>query len=329
MSQPAIRIVPYQPEFAPYFDSLNRAWIEELFRIEPIDDYVLTHPAEAILDKGGQILFALYGAQVIGTVALRPLEEDGVVELTKMAVDRNAWGMGAGKLLCMAAIDEARNSGATRVILYSNTRQSFAINIYRKLGFMELPLEQGIYERANIKMELSLGGKPSQEGIGVLLLSYSKAHEKIMEALANIPREIWSWKPPHNKWTIRENIVHLADSEANSYIRCRRFLAEPGSQVLGYDQDKWAAMLQYNSRNTDDALELFRLLRKMSYELVKDLPYETWDNTIEHSENGRMTMWEWLRVYENHTHIHQMQRVFQEWRKINQPAGTLSSSETL
>lgn len=309
-----MKIKSYRPEYALYFEQFNKAWIEEHFTLEPPDRYVLENPEEAILKEGGEILFVEHDDKVIGTIALIYVDP-GIFELAKMTVHKNARGMGAGKILCKAAIDKAREIGAEKLILYTNTRLSAAINLYRQLGFTELPVENPIYERANIKMELPLKEHLTQKEIHDLVESYGKAHDKIITCLNSIPREIWDWQPPYNKWTIHQNIVHLADSEVNSYVRCRRFIAEPGSTVMGYDQERWASLLHYDKQNIEDALELYRLLRKMTYNLIKEMPFEMWENTIAHSENGTMKMWQWLRCYENHTHILQIQRVFQEWKK--------------
>jgi ribosomal protein S18 acetylase RimI-like enzyme len=150
-----VTIVPYSPGLKAYFERFNKAWLEAYFRVEPIDAYVLEHPEEAILADGGIILFAGYEQKIIGTVALKYLEP-GLYELTKMAVDEAYRGIGAGKILCAAAVDKARELDAAKVILYSQTSLKAAIGIYRKLGFTEIPLESGVYERADIKMELPL-----------------------------------------------------------------------------------------------------------------------------------------------------------------------------
>ena len=102
--------------------------------------------------------------------------------------------------------------------------------------------------------------------------SYGTAHQRLSAALERFPRAMWQFRPTPDRWTIHEIIVHVADSEANSYIRCRRFLAEPGSAVLGYDESKWARALRYHDQNADDALALFKWLRHNSYMLIKDLP---------------------------------------------------------
>jgi ribosomal protein S18 acetylase RimI-like enzyme len=152
-----IEIIDYRPELQPMFEQLNKAWLEEYFRVEVIDEWVLGNPEEAILNGGGRILFAKAGEKIIGTVAVRRLET-GEFELTKMAVDKRYQGYGAGKMLCQAAIALVQELGADRIMLYSQTGLKAAIGIYRKLGFVEIPLEHGLYERADIKMEKWLDG---------------------------------------------------------------------------------------------------------------------------------------------------------------------------
>ncbi|MBK8795539.1 MAG: DinB family protein [Anaerolineales bacterium] len=145
--------------------------------------------------------------------------------------------------------------------------------------------------------------------------AYGAAYAQLVAALGRFPREMWQYRPALGRWTIHEIIVHITDSEANSYVRCRRLLAEPGSMVLGYDETKWARALNYHDQNIDDALQLFQWLRRTSYELIKDAPEAVWSHTVEHSEDGAMTMDDWLDVYERHVreHIEQMEGVYQDW----------------
>lgn len=149
-----ITILPYKPEYGIHFEKLNKAWLEEYFEVEPIDAYVLGNPEEAILKDGGSILFAASGEKIIGTVALK-FVSPGIFELTKMAVDKASQGIGAGKLLCTAAIEKARSLNASELILYSQSSLKAAIGIYYKLGFTPIPLD-GVYKRADIKMKLTL-----------------------------------------------------------------------------------------------------------------------------------------------------------------------------
>jgi len=90
---------------------------------------------------------------------------------------------------------------------------------------------------------------------------YGNAHSLLVEALKKFPKEMWTFRPSGG-WSIHEIIVHITDSEANSFVRCRRLIAEPGSAVLGYDENVWAQALEYEEQSTDDAIELFKWLRR-------------------------------------------------------------------
>lgn len=147
--------------------------------------------------------------------------------------------------------------------------------------------------------------------------SYGKAHQLLIEALPRFPREMWQFRPAPGEWSIHEIVVHIADSEAASFFRCRRFLAEPGSTVPGYDEALWARKLDYHSQSMDAALELFKWLRGNTHALIKDLPESAWHSTVTHSENGVMTMDNWLDTYERHIpdHIRQMEDNFEAWKE--------------
>jgi hypothetical protein len=148
--------------------------------------------------------------------------------------------------------------------------------------------------------------------------SYGSAHALLAAAVKRFPREMWQFRPSPERWTIHEIIVHITDSEANSYVRCRRFIAEPGSSVLGYDESRWARELHYDLQSPEDALELFKWLRHKSYTLIQTLSTSTWSNTVNHTENGIMTLDDWLDTYERHIpeHIRQMQAVYEDWVKL-------------
>lgn len=154
MENSVIEIVAYQPEHQPWFEKLNRDWIEKFFWMEPLDFEVLQNPETHILKPGGFLFMALYQKGVAGTVALK-FVEPGVYEFTKMAVDERFRGKKVGEILSNVAIVKAKENGAKKIILYSNTKLNAAINLYRKLGFIEIPLD-GPYKRSDIKMELKL-----------------------------------------------------------------------------------------------------------------------------------------------------------------------------
>ena len=123
--------------------------------MEPLDEWVLTNPAKAILKPGGAILMAEYDGNIAGTVALRKVGEDSY-EFTKMAVDKNFRRKGIAEAITYASFRKAKELGAKRVILYSNTKNAGAIKLYEKIGFRHVQVENDVYKRANVKMEIGI-----------------------------------------------------------------------------------------------------------------------------------------------------------------------------
>ena len=145
--------------------------------------------------------------------------------------------------------------------------------------------------------------------------SYGNGYAQLTQALDKFPKEMWHFRDEHGCWSIHEHIVHITDSEANSYIRCRRLVAEPGKELMAYDENTWASTLDYHAVDTEGTVELFRVLRRQSYGLVKDLPEAVWSNACYHPENGNMTLDDWLDVYERHVaeHVSYMQENHEAW----------------
>jgi ribosomal protein S18 acetylase RimI-like enzyme len=150
-----IKIIDYRQEHQPWFEKFNRAWIEELFVMEPLDEWVLTNPGKAILEPGGAILMAEYDGVVAGTVALRKLDEY-TYEFTKMAVDKNFRRRGIAEAITYASFKKAKALGAKKLILYSNKLNAGAIKLYEKIGFRHVEVENDVYKRANVKMVIGI-----------------------------------------------------------------------------------------------------------------------------------------------------------------------------
>ncbi len=151
----APEILPYNPAFKAAFRELNHEWINKYFQLEDLDNQILDNPEQYIISRGGQILFARYTNQIVGTCALLKIT-DTCYELGKMAVTEKAQGLKIGQYLCQAAIAEAKAAGATQLELYSHRSLLSALHIYRKLGFREVVGPTGHYKRADIKMALNL-----------------------------------------------------------------------------------------------------------------------------------------------------------------------------
>lgn len=149
------RIIDFEPTHAEAFRELNLAWIRQHWEPEASDYTVLDHPVDNIITPGGQILLAQQDGAIVGTVALLKMA-DGGFELAKMSVAEETRGQGLGVLLGEAAIARARELGATRVYLESNSVLKPALALYRKLGFSDISGVDSPYNRCNVQMELSL-----------------------------------------------------------------------------------------------------------------------------------------------------------------------------
>ena len=150
-----IKILNYRPEDQPYFERFNRAWIEEWFEMEPVDEWVVTNPDKAIIEPGGAILMAAYDGIIAGTVGLRKVNED-CYEFTKMAVDEDFRRKGIAEAISYASFRKAKELGAKTIILYSNRKNAGAIKLYEKIGFRHVEVEAGVYKRANVKMVIDI-----------------------------------------------------------------------------------------------------------------------------------------------------------------------------
>ena len=147
------------------FQSLNERWITAFFTLEDEDRRLLGDPVQHIVDAGGVVLVARLGSEVVGCVGLAPHgtgatpHDTDEFELVKMAVDPDHQGHGTGRRLIRAAIDRARDLGARRVLLETNSALTSAIHLYETTGFRHLGADEhppSPYVRADVAMALDL-----------------------------------------------------------------------------------------------------------------------------------------------------------------------------
>jgi len=153
------------------------------------------------------------------------------------------------------------------------------------------------------------------------LQQYNNGMDELRATLAKIPKDAWQFKPTPTAWSIHEILIHLPDSETNSFGRIRAAIATPNVTIFAYDQDAWASHLWYHEQNTDDALDLLALIRKMTYALLQKLPIDSaaWSQTIDHPENGIMSLDDLLVSYATHIpdHIEQIHANVAAWKAKN------------
>jgi hypothetical protein len=139
-----------------------------------------------------------------------------------------------------------------------------------------------------------------------LIAQYRDGYGAVAEALLRITPEELDAKPGPGKWSPREIVHHLADSEMTAGIRLRRLLAEDRPQIQGYDQDEFARRLHYD-RPHETSLELFRSVRESTAEILERMQPADWLREGTHSEIGRYTVETWLKIYGEHAHNHARQ----------------------
>lgn len=150
-----VEIIPFKNEYSKDFYDLNIEWLKKFFYVEPFDEEVLSKPKKYIIDKGGYIFYAKVDNNIAGTVALMPMKTNKVYELTKMAVCPDFRGQKIGQKLMQYCIDFSKDNDIEKLVIYSSRKLENAIYIYKKYGFVEIPVEQDChYERCNIKLEL-------------------------------------------------------------------------------------------------------------------------------------------------------------------------------
>ena len=151
-----LRITSFNKKYKADFEKLNREWIEEFFQMEDEDFNTLQNPESYVIQKNGEIFFAINDQIVIGTASMIPFSED-VFELAKMSVKKGFQGKGVGKLLLKRCIQFAQERNANEIFLLTNDILKPALNLYLSCGFViKNKYDDERYERGNTKMHLIL-----------------------------------------------------------------------------------------------------------------------------------------------------------------------------
>jgi len=149
-----------------------------------------------------------------------------------------------------------------------------------------------------------------------LIRRYEEGPARLEAALAKVPREALKWRPAPEKWSAHEVICHCADSETNAAMRIRYLVCEESPLILGYDQARWAKLLDYHDLPLEPALATVRAVREHTAGLLRRMPPEWWSKTGRHSESGSYSAQRWLEIYAEHLekHARQIERNLAAWR---------------
>ena len=142
---------------------------------------------------------------------------------------------------------------------------------------------------------------------GSLIDKYAAGYEEVVDALNGFPEDSLGAHPIAGKWSAKEIVHHLADSETTSAIRLRRLLTEENPTIAGYDEADWAIKLKYNEREMEPALEALRAARATTVQLLAFMSERDWERQGTHTESGTYTPVHWLKIYAAHAHNHAAQ----------------------
>jgi len=140
--------------------------------------------------------------------------------------------------------------------------------------------------------------------------TYLSATEHFLNIVRSLSAEDLD-KSKTGGWTPRQIIHHVADSEAQSYARLRRLIAEPGTEISGYDEAGWGEnqTLGYKVLPIENSLAVTKAVRDASADILKRITEEQLANTCTHSESGELTLERWITIYSKHPVDHANQIV--------------------
>jgi hypothetical protein len=136
-----------------------------------------------------------------------------------------------------------------------------------------------------------------------LLELYKDGYRVVAEALVGATDEELDFHPERGKWSAREVVHHLADSEMTAAVRARLLIAVDRPQIVGFDQEEFARRLYYD-RPIEASLDAFKSARRTTAELLERLSESEWNREGTHTEHGRYTLERWLEIYSKHAHGH-------------------------
>ena len=136
-----------------------------------------------------------------------------------------------------------------------------------------------------------------------LVDQYKDGYRAVTEALAGATEAELDAHPAPGKWSAREIVHHLADSEMTSAIRLRLLLASDRPFISGYDEMEFSRRLHYD-RPLEASLDAFNAARRTTADILDRISEADWSREGTHTEIGRYTMDTWLEIYSVHAHNH-------------------------
>ncbi len=160
-----------------------------------------------------------------------------------------------------------------------------------------------------------------QPALDHLLTRYRDGADVLRAAFADITDEELDRAPADAGWTARQVAHHVAESEATAFVRLRRLIAEDAPVISSYDEALFAERNHYE-RPIAPALAVVDAVRTSSLDLLRALSPAEWLHAGSHSESGRYSVEDWLRIYADHPWEHAAQvRLARGWDRFVAVAG--------
>jgi hypothetical protein len=152
--------------------------------------------------------------------------------------------------------------------------------------------------------------------IAALLERFRRGPELLAVVLTGVYGEEEDFVTAPGKWSVRQIIAHLADTELVMGVRMRLVAAQENPPLTPFDQEAWARNLGYAKRKPKQSLETLRRLRAENYELIRDLPAEAFERNGMHAERGPLTLQQIVETCANHveSHARQMQEIREAYK---------------
>ena len=133
----------------------------------------------------------------------------------------------------------------------------------------------------------------------------------LQKAVAGLTPEQDGTPERPGKWSVRQVVQHLADSELVGGFRFRMVLAHDAPELPGYDQDLWAQRLRYQDNDIADALQDFAYLRRINLRLLRRATPDDLKRVMRHAERGDEPLGQMIRLYAGHdlVHLRQIERI--------------------
>ena len=149
------------------------------------------------------------------------------------------------------------------------------------------------------------------------LVVLARTGGRLAEVFENLSHWERLWNPEEKVWSCVQVAAHLLDAELVNAYRIRTALANPGSTLEAFDQDRWVDLQRWGERPVDDVLAAFSALRKTTLTILSELSNEEWLRHYVHSVRGPQTIADTAAFLEEHDarHLVQLGRTAEQARQ--------------